>query len=59
MGEVLATPTAPQMTDVSPNRWGERWIVWKGWRSRWRPEGGERSERSGSDDLISGYSIYL
>jgi hypothetical protein len=23
MGGTLTTPTAPQMTDVSPNRWGE------------------------------------
>ena len=23
MGGSLATPTAPQMTDVNPNRWGE------------------------------------
>jgi len=22
MGEALATPTALQMTDISPNRWG-------------------------------------
>jgi hypothetical protein len=26
----LATPTAPQMTDVNPNRWGEPMIRLKG-----------------------------
>jgi hypothetical protein len=38
MGGALATPTAPQMTDVNPNRWGNlpkggeeaRWVG-KGW----------------------------
>ena len=29
-GGVLATPTAPQMTDVNPNRWGEPMIRLKG-----------------------------
>jgi IS605 OrfB family transposase len=37
MGGSLATPTAPQMTDVSPNRWGEPSTLWGGEevRSRW------------------------
>jgi len=29
-GGVLTTPTAPQMTDVNPNRWGEPMIRLKG-----------------------------
>jgi len=41
-GGSLATPTAPQVTDANPNRWGDNEPPERN-DDQWRPEGGERS----------------